>query len=88
MKPETNPLSLTEMKKEIGEKHNKAGKPKAALKSSVLDDEKSKELKEAVTEQQNELQAKVEVAVWEKDEKAGKQKAGLTPSVQDDEKMR
>ncbi len=41
-----------------------------------------------MTEQENELQAKVEVAVGEKDEKAGKQKAGLTPSVQDDEKMR
>ncbi len=39
-----------------------------------------------VSEQENELGAKIEVAVGEKDEKAGKQKAGLTSSVQDDKK--
>ncbi len=42
----------------------------------------------AVSEQENELQAKIEVAVWEKDENAGKQKNAVTPSVQDDKKMR
>ncbi len=101
-KPETNTLPsnpdvkeselmqelLTEMKKEIGGKHNTAGKPTAALKSSLLDNEKSKELKMVVSEQENELQAEIEVVVGEKDENAGKQKAELTPSVQDDEKMR
>ncbi len=45
-------------------------------------------MKKAATEQENELQAKVEVEVGEKGEKAGKHKDGLTPSVQDDEKMR
>ncbi len=73
MKPETNTLpskpdvkeselmkeSATEMKKEIGEKHNKTGKPTAALKSSVRDDEKSKELKMDVSEQENELGSKL-----------------------------
>ncbi len=34
-KPETNPLSLTEMKKEIGEKHEKARKQTDALTPSV-----------------------------------------------------
>ncbi len=86
--PETNTLSsnpdveeselmkelLTEMKKEIGEKHNKAGKPMAALKSSVLDDEKSKELKMDMSEQENESGAKIEVAVEEKVENAGKKR--------------
>ncbi len=39
-----------------------------------------------MTEQENELRDKVEVAVVQKDVKAGKQKAGLTPSVHDDKK--
>ncbi len=78
--------SATEMKKGIGEKHNEAGKPMAALESLVLDDEKSKKLKMDVSEQENELRAQIEVAVEKKDENAGKQKAELTPSVQDDEK--
>ncbi len=79
-------FQMPEMKKGIREKHEEEGKPTAALKSSVLDDEKSKELNKAVSEQENELQAKIEVAVWEKDENAGKQKDAVTSSVQDDEK--
>ncbi len=43
----------TEQKNEMEEKNEDAGKPKDRFSPSVQDDEKSKELKKAVTEQDN-----------------------------------
>ncbi len=91
-KLETNTMpsnpDVEECKIESEEKIEEAKKPKAALPPPVQDDEKSKELNMDVSEQENELRAKIEVAVEEKDKNAGIKMAEITPSVQDDEKMR
>ncbi len=50
----------TEQENEIGEKHEEAGKPKTGFTPSEQDDQQSKELKKAVTEQENKLGAKID----------------------------